>query len=118
MKIGIGGTILIVLGILGACFWHLDVFIVLKGIFPILFILCGGLLLYLGYGEIKEIITQRKTNKKASAEKVDQYRQEIENLKKEIERLQQKEVQEGIPSWMSKDIDLKDSDESISKSVS
>ena len=106
MKLVIGGAIWLILGVVGCIFWCVDVLIVLKGAVPILLILASLLILYLGIGEMREVMKQRAGTKAKANEEIEQYRQEIEKLKKEVELLRAKEMESGIPPWMAGNLSL------------
>ena len=89
MKTLIGGAIAAVAGLIGLTIWFPAFLQLLAGAVPITLLLRGGLAIYLGFDELKD------TWKKDDAEKVvdpttensTKYKQEIEELKREIETL-------------------------------
>ncbi len=87
MKTLIGGAVAAVLGLIGVSIWFKEFLQILAGVLPIMLLLGGGLALYLGFDELKD--TWKKDDKPAapSADNVDKYKQEIDDLKKEIETL-------------------------------
>lgn len=97
MKTLIGGAIAAVLGIIGVSIWWKPFLQLLAGAIPIMLLLGGGLALYLGFDEVKD--SWRKEDTAISnapnvpnVEDVDKYKQEIDDLKKEIETLKTKET--------------------------
>jgi hypothetical protein len=87
MKTLIGGAVAAVLGLIGVSIWFKEFLQILAGVLPIMLLLGGGLALYLGFDELKD--TWKKDDKPASpsADNADKYKQEIDDLKKEIETL-------------------------------
>jgi cell division protein FtsB len=87
MKTLIGGAVAAVLGLIGVSIWFKEFLQILAGVLPIMLLLGGGLALYLGFDELKD--TWKKDDKPAApaADNVDKYKQEIDDLKKEIETL-------------------------------
>jgi hypothetical protein len=88
MKTLIGGAVAAVLGLIGVSIWFKEFLQILAGVLPIMLLLGGGLALYLGFDELKD--TWKKDDKPApapAADSVDKYKQEIDDLKKEIETL-------------------------------
>jgi hypothetical protein len=87
MKTLIGGSVAAVIGLIGlGIFWR-DFFDLLAGAIPIMLLGGGGLAIYLGFDELKD--SWKKDDESASAEGEDsgKYKQEIDDLKKEIETL-------------------------------
>ncbi len=88
MKTLIGGAIAAILGLIGIWRWHIEFLEVIAGVLPIMLLLGGALALYLGFDELKD-----NWKKDSSAEDVpgnddtEKYKQEIEDLKKEIDTL-------------------------------
>jgi len=87
MKTLIGGAVAAVLGLIGVSIWFKEFLQILAGVLPIMLLLGGGLALYLGFDELKD--TWKKDDKPAppAADSADKYKQEIDDLKKEIETL-------------------------------
>lgn len=88
MKTLIGGAIAAVLGIIGITAWHNEFLMVLAGVIPVMLLLGGALALYLGFDELKD--NWKKDDKAASvseSEDVGKYKQEIDDLKKELDSL-------------------------------
>ncbi len=88
MKTLIGGAVAAVLGLIGLAIWFTDFLQILSGTLPIMLLLGGGLALYLGFDELKD--TWKKDDKTSAAPAADsseKYKQEIDQLKKEIETL-------------------------------
>lgn len=88
MKTLIGGAVASVLGLIGLAIWFKAFLQLLAGAIPVSLLLGGGLALYLGFDELKD--TWKKddgVSEDAAADDSDKYRQEISELKKEIETL-------------------------------
>jgi len=90
MKTLIGGAVAAVLGLIGVSIWFKEFMQILAGVLPIMLLLGGGLALYLGFDELKD--TWKKNDAPASTpnccgDSADKYKQEIDNLKKELETL-------------------------------
>jgi hypothetical protein len=87
MKTLIGGSVAAVIGLIGlGIFWR-DFFDLLAGAIPIMLLGGGGLAIYLGFDELKD--SWKKDDESASTENTEpgKYKQEIDDLKKEIETL-------------------------------
>jgi len=89
MKTLIGGSIAAVIGLIGlGIFWR-DFFDLLAGAIPIMMLVGGGLAIYLGFDELKD--SWKKDDDEdavaSSPEQPEKYKQEIDDLKKEIETL-------------------------------
>jgi len=87
MKTLIGGSVAAVIGLIGlGIFWR-DFFDLLAGAIPIMLLGGGGLAIYLGFDELKD--NWKKDDESVSEESTDsgKYKQEIDDLKKEIETL-------------------------------
>jgi hypothetical protein len=88
MKTLIGGSVAAVIGLIGlGIFWR-DFFELLAGAIPIILLIGGGLAIYLGFDELKD--SWKKDDEPAVADGSDdtgKYKQEIDDLKKEIETL-------------------------------
>lgn len=89
MKTLIGGAVAAVLGLIGVSVWFSAFLQVLAGVVPIMLLLGGGLALYLGFDELKD--TWKKDDAPAASpvdtDDSEKYKQEIDDLKKEIETL-------------------------------
>jgi cell division protein FtsB len=89
MKTLIGGAVAAVLGLIGLSVWFGEFLQLLAGALPVMLLLGGGLALYLGFDELKD--TWKKDDDTADAgaasDDSEKYKQEIEDLKKEIETL-------------------------------
>ena len=88
MKTLIGGAVAAVLGLIGLTVWFSEFLQILAGALPIMLLLGGGLALYLGFDELKD--TWKKDegiDPVVQGDDVDQYRQEIEDLKQQIETM-------------------------------
>lgn len=88
MKTLIGGSIAAVCGLIGlGIFWR-DFFDLLAGAIPIILLIGGGLAIYLGFDELKDSWKKEGDDvAAASPEDSEKYKQEIDDLKKEIETL-------------------------------
>ncbi len=88
MKTLIGGSVAAVIGLIGlGIFWR-DFFDLLAGAIPIMLLGGGGLAIYLGFDELKD--NWKKDDEGttvSSSEDPEKYKQEIDDLKKEIETL-------------------------------
>ena len=89
MKTLIGGSIAAVFGLIGlGVFWQ-DFLDILAGAIPIMLAVGGGLAIYLGFDELKD--TWKKESEEvtpaACNDDPEKYKQEINDLKKEIETL-------------------------------
>ena len=88
MKTLIGGSVAAVIGLIGlGIFWR-DFFDLLAGAIPIILLIGGGLAIYLGFDELKD--SWKKDDEPVAAavsEDSEKYKQEIDDLKKEIETL-------------------------------
>lgn len=82
MAIFAGGIIALVLGILGIIFWWGNFIGLLLGAIPIMLLMCGALAVYLGLEEIKD---KRAAN--TTADTTDSLKEEVANLKEEIQEL-------------------------------
>ena len=92
MKTLIGGAIAAVLGIIGiaACFGEfIDL---LQGAVPAMLLIGGGLAVYLGFDELKDDWKKDEAPVPCGGEDADKYKQEIEELKKEIDSLKQEKA--------------------------
>lgn len=90
MKTFIGGAIAAVLGVIGLGIWWKPFFQVLAGVLPVMFLLGGCLALYLGFDELRDSWKKEDAGIGTSApagDDMDKYKQEISELKKEIETL-------------------------------
>ncbi|RUA01675.1 MAG: hypothetical protein DSY89_04130 [Deltaproteobacteria bacterium] len=88
MKTLIGGAVAAVLGLIGISIWFGEFLQVIAGVLPIMLLLGGGLALYLGFDELKD--TWKKDDSPVdmpSTDDSEKYKQEIEDLKKEIDSL-------------------------------
>ena len=93
MKTLIGGAIAAVLGLIGLAIWVGAFLQLLAGAIPIMLLLGGGLALYLGFDEIKDNWKNKKEEAKeavAEVNETEQYKSEIESLKKEMAELKAK----------------------------
>ncbi|GBC61918.1 hypothetical protein DENIS_2880 [Desulfonema ishimotonii] len=88
MKTLIGGAVAAVLGIIGLAVWFSAFLQILAGSLPIMLLLGGGLALYLGFDELKDTWKKEKEGvTEDAAPESESYKEEISNLKKEIETL-------------------------------
>ena len=90
MKTLIGGAIAAVVGLIGLTVWFPAFLQLLAGAIPITLLLGGGLAIYLGFDELKDTWKKDDADVADVAEGADdstKYKQEIDDLKKEIETL-------------------------------
>lgn len=89
MKTLIGGAIAAVLGIIGLSVWFKEFLQILAGAIPAMFLLGGGLAVYLGFDELKDNWKKEDVSVDSSAqtEDVEKYKKEIDDLKQEIDAL-------------------------------
>jgi hypothetical protein len=87
MKTLIGGAVAAILGLIGLTLWFPAFLQLLAGAIPIMLLLGGGLAVYLGFDELKDSWKKDDAGSAASVEDPDKYKQEIDDLKKEIETL-------------------------------
>jgi hypothetical protein len=88
MKTLIGGAVAAVLGLIGLAIWFKPFLQLLAGAVPVMLLLGGGLALYLGFDELKDSWNKEDATVEAGpADDVDKYKQEIADLKKEVENL-------------------------------
>lgn len=88
MKTLIGGAVAAVIGLIGLSVWFPAFLQLLAGAVPIMLLLGGGLAIYLGFDELKD--SWKKDDDDATVESTEdptKYKQEIQDLKKEIETL-------------------------------
>lgn len=87
MKTLIGGAVAAVVGLICLTIWFRDFLALLAGAIPILLLLGGCLAIYLGFDELKD--SWKKESDAPAEEDADSgtYKQEIQDLKKEIETL-------------------------------
>jgi cell division protein FtsB len=86
MKTLIGGAVASVLGLIGLAVWFNAFLQLLAGAIPVTLLLGGGLALYLGFDELKDN-WKKDEGVEAASEDSEKYKQEIDDLKKEIETL-------------------------------
>jgi hypothetical protein len=87
MKTLIGGAVAAVLGLIGLSVWFGEFLQLLAGALPIMLLLGGGLALYLGFDELKDTWKKDDGDVETPADDTEKYKQEIDDLKKEIETL-------------------------------
>ncbi len=88
MKTLIGGAVAAVLGLIGISVWFSEFLQVLAGVVPIMLLMGGGLALYLGFDELKDSWKKDDTaDTVVNTDDSEKYKQEIDELKKEIETL-------------------------------
>jgi hypothetical protein len=88
MKTLIGGAVAAVLGLIGLSVWFSEFLQLLAGAIPVMLLLGGGLALYLGFDELKDSWKKDDTATDGGAEEdSEKYKQEIDDLKQEIETL-------------------------------
>jgi hypothetical protein len=87
MKTLIGGAVASVLGLIGLAIWFNAFLQLLAGAIPVTLLLGGGLALYLGFDELKDTWKKDEGAGTVADDDADKYKQEIDDLKKEIETL-------------------------------
>jgi uncharacterized membrane protein len=89
MKTLIGGAVAAVLGLIGLSVWFGEFLQLLAGAIPVMLLLGGGLALYLGFDELKDTWKKDEgvTDTGDADDDSEKYKQEIDDLKKEIETL-------------------------------
>ena len=88
MKTLIGGAVAAVLGLIGISVWFGEFLQVVAGVLPIMLLCGGGLALYLGFDELKDTWkSDDSANVMTGTDDSDKYKQEIQDLKTEIESL-------------------------------
>ena len=101
MKTLIGGAIAALLGLIGIVAWFPQFLTVIAGTIPVMLLLGGALAIYLGIDELKDTWKQGESTEGESTESdaasdadsdegVEKYKQEISQLKDEIETLKTK----------------------------
>ncbi len=83
MSMLIGGVIIAVLGLIGLIRWGTDFMIIVRGAFPIFFLLGGALAVYVGLDEIQEKVREERHRQD---EKLEKAKAEVELAKAEAER--------------------------------
>jgi hypothetical protein len=83
MSLLIGGIIVAVLGLISLIFWWADFMIILRGAFPICFLLGGALAVYVGIDEMQDKIREDRHRQE---EKLEKAKAEVELAKAEAER--------------------------------
>lgn len=87
MKTLIGGAVAAVIGLIGLTIFFPDFLDLLAGAIPIMLLLGGGLAIYLGFDELKDSWKKDEEEPAGKGDEPGVYKQEIEDLKKEIETL-------------------------------
>ena len=89
MKTLIGGAIAALLGVIGIVAWFPQFLTVIAGTIPVMLLLGGALAFYLGVDELKDTWKEKESveTDAAADEDVGKYKQEISELKDEIETL-------------------------------
>jgi len=89
MKTLIGGAVGAVLGLIGMSIWWKPFLQLLAGAIPVMLLLGGGLALYLGFDELKDTWKKDDTtvDTPTKTDETEKYKDEIGELKKEIETL-------------------------------
>jgi len=92
MKTLIGGAIAALLGLIGIVAWFPQFLTVIAGTIPVMLLLGGALAIYLGIDELKDTWQQEESAEPDAVidEDVEKYKQEISELKDEIETLKEK----------------------------
>ena len=89
MKTLIGGAIAAILGLIGIVAWFPQFLAVAGGTIPVMLLLGGALAIYLGVDELKDTWSNEETaeTEPDPPAEVEKYKQEISELKDEIESL-------------------------------
>ena len=89
MKTLIGGAIAALLGLIGIVAWFPQFLTVIAGTIPVMLLLGGALAIYLGVDELKDTWKPEQSTETDAAidGNVEKYKQEISELKDEIETL-------------------------------
>ena len=89
MKTLIGGVVAAILGLVGIVAWFPQFLTVVAGTIPIMLLLGGALAIYLGVDELKDTWSNEETveTEAETPAEVEKYKQEITELKDEIETL-------------------------------
>jgi cell division protein FtsB len=89
MKTLIGGVVAAILGLVGIVVWFPQFLTVVAGTIPIMLLLGGALAIYLGVDELKDTWSNEETveTEAEPPAEVEKYKQEITELKDEIETL-------------------------------
>jgi hypothetical protein len=89
MKTLIGGAIAALLGLIGIVAWFPQFLTVIAGTIPVMLLLGGALAIYLGVDELKDTWKQEESveTDAGADEGVEKFKQEISELKDEIETL-------------------------------
>lgn len=90
MKTLVGGAIAAALGLIGLAVWWGEFLMVLAGVIPAMLLLGGALAIYLGFDELKDTWKSDESaeiSNDTASDEVEKYRQEISELKDEIETL-------------------------------
>ncbi|MDA8141930.1 MAG: hypothetical protein M0036_25055 [Desulfobacteraceae bacterium] len=87
MKTLIGGAVAAVIGLIGLTIWFGPFLQLLAGVLPIMLLLGGGLAIYLGFDELKDSWKKGEDKGAEAGDDSGKYKQEIDDLKKEIETL-------------------------------
>ncbi|MBW2368826.1 MAG: hypothetical protein JRH15_13175 [Deltaproteobacteria bacterium] len=88
MKTLIGGAVAAVLGLIGISVWWKPFLQLLAGAIPVMLLAGGALALYLGFDELKDTWKKEEpVGAPAGGDDSGAYKQEIDDLKKEIEGL-------------------------------
>jgi len=92
MKTLIGGAIAALLGLIGIVAWFPQFLTVVAGTIPVMLLLGGALAIYLGIDELQDTWKQDEgvETEAAPDEDVAKYKQEITELKEEIDTLKSK----------------------------
>lgn len=84
MKTLIGGAVGAVLGIIGLVLWWKEFLMLLAGAVPFALLSGGALAIYLGFDELKD---SWKSKEDFGSTVTNDYKEEVEKLKKEVEEL-------------------------------
>lgn len=90
MKTLVGGAIAAALGLIGLAVWWGEFLMVLAGVIPAMLLLGGALAIYLGFDELKDTWKPDESaeiSNDSTIDEVEKYKQEISELRDEIETL-------------------------------
>ena len=87
MQTLIGGAVAAVLGLICLTVWFSAFLQLLAGAIPITLLLGGGLAIYLGFDELKDSWKKEEGGTAEGTDEPVKYKQEIDDLKKEIQTL-------------------------------
>ncbi|PID73347.1 MAG: hypothetical protein CSB33_04250 [Desulfobacterales bacterium] len=90
MKTLVGGGVAAILGLVGLAVWFGDFLEILAGTVPIILLVGGGLAIYLGFDEVKDVLKKGGSSPCSASDELAKANDEISALKKELEELKAK----------------------------